>query len=88
MSAAEDPPPDLRRRPRPRTAMSGQIVHGFHGEVIDVVVRNLTEGGAKVRLTSTVGVTVQGRVVLRLATGERTGAAAWQSGNEVGLKFD
>ena len=68
--------------------MSGQIVHGFYGEVIDVVVRNLTEGGAKVRLTSTVGVTVQGRVVLRLPSGERTGTAAWQSGNEVGLKFD
>lgn len=68
--------------------MSGQIVHGFHREVIDVVVRNLTEGGAKVRLTSTVGVTVQGRVVLRLAEGERTGTVAWQAGNEVGLKFD
>lgn len=68
--------------------MSGQIVHGFHREVIDVVVRNITDGGAKVRLTSTVGVTVQGRVVLRLATGERTGTVAWQSGNEVGLKFD
>lgn len=88
MSAAVDPPPDPRRRPRPRTAMSGQIVHGFHREVIDVVVRNLTDGGAKVRLTSTVGVTVQGRVVLRLAAGERTGTVAWQAGNEVGLKFD
>ena len=88
MTAAEDPPPDPRRRPRPRVAMSGQLVHGFYGEVIDVVVRNLTDGGAKVRLTSTVGVTVQGRVVLRLATGERHGVVAWQTGNEVGLKFD
>lgn len=68
--------------------MSGQLVHGLHREVIDVVVRNLTDGGAKVRLTSTVGLAVQGRVVLRLATGERSGAVAWQSGNEVGVKFD
>lgn len=68
--------------------MSGQIVHGFHGEVIDVVIRNLTDGGAKVRLVSTVGVTVQGRVLLRLGTGERQGTVAWQAGNEVGLKFD
>ena len=88
MSATEGPPPDPRRRPRPRVAMSGQIVHGFHGEVIDVVVRNLTDGGAKVRLTSTVGVAVQGRVVLRLATGERNGTVAWQAGAEVGIKFD
>jgi len=87
MTTAEDPPPDPRRRPRPRVAMSGQIVHGIHGEVINVVVRNLTEGGAKVRLTSTVGVTVRGRVVLRLAAGEHTGTVAWQAGDEVGLKF-
>lgn len=68
--------------------MSGQIIHGFHGEIIDVVVRNLTEGGAKVRLTSVVGVMVHGRVVLRLTAGDRPGTVAWQSGNEVGLKFD
>lgn len=88
MTASAKSPPDLRRRPRPRMAMSGQIVHGFHGEVADVVVRNLTEGGAKVRLTSTVGVTVQGRVVLRLAAGDRSGVVAWQSGDEIGLKFE
>ncbi|KQY84597.1 hypothetical protein [Brevundimonas sp. Root1423] len=68
--------------------MSGQIIHGFHGEVIDVVVRNLTDGGAKVRLTSTVGVKVQGRIVLRLAAGDRQGVVAWQSGDEIGIRFD
>jgi hypothetical protein len=88
MSVAQEPPPDSRRRPRPRVAMSGQIVHGIHGEVTDVVVRNLTDGGAKVRLTSTVGVIVKGRIVLRLVTGDRQGEVAWQAGNEVGLKFD
>jgi len=68
--------------------MSGQLLHGIHRECADVVVRNLTDGGAKVRLTSTVGVTVQGRLVLRLATGDRPCVVAWQSGDEVGLRFD
>lgn len=68
--------------------MSGQIVHGFHKEVADVVVRNLTEGGAKVRLTSTVGVAISGRLLLRLPSGDRSATVAWQSGDEVGLKFD
>lgn len=68
--------------------MSGQIVHGPYKEVADVVVRNLTEGGAKVRLTSSVGVVVQGQLILRLPTGDRSATVAWQSGDEVGLKFD
>ena len=88
MDDSEAPPTDARRRPRPRTAMKGQILHGIHHECADVVVRNLTEGGAKVRLTSTTGVTITGRLVLRLATGDHPCEVAWQSGEEVGLRFD
>lgn len=88
MTAAEDPPPDPRRRPRPRVAMSGQIVHGLHGEVTDVVVRNLTDGGAKVRLTAPHRMQIIGRLILRLPSGDHRATVAWQSGQEVGLKFD
>jgi|GEM_PF-2234523 len=88
MSAAEDPPPDPRRRPRPRVAVSGQIVHGLHREVLDVVVRNLTEGGAKVRLLAPNRMQVTGPIVLRLPSGDHRGVVAWQSGHEVGVKFD
>lgn len=68
--------------------MSGQILHGMHRECADVVVRNLTDGGAKVRLTSTTGVKIMGRLVLRLPTGDRPCVVAWQSGDEVGLRFE
>lgn len=88
MTAAVDPPPDPRRRPRPRVAVSGQIIHGLHREVTDVVVRNLTDGGAKVRLSAPNRMQITGRLVLRLPTGDRSGVVAWQSGQEVGLKFD
>ncbi len=88
MTAAADPPPDPRRRPRPRTAMKGQLLHGVHQECADVVIRNLTEGGAKVRLISTSGVQIRGRLVLRIDAVDRPCAVAWQSGDEVGLKFD
>jgi len=68
--------------------MRGQLLHGIHRECADVVVRNITDGGAKVRLTSAVGVTIEGPLVLRLPTGDRPCAVAWQSGDEVGLRFD
>ncbi len=88
MSTPDEPPPDARRRPRPRVAMSGQLLHGIHRECADVVIRNLTDGGAKVRLTSTSGVRIQGPLVLRIASVDRPCAVAWQSGDEVGLRFD
>jgi len=52
-----------------------------------VVVRNMHEGGAKVRLTSTRGVALSGAVVLKLAAGERDCTVVWQAGDEVGLRF-
>ncbi len=87
MTAPDGPPADARRRPRPRTAVSGQILHGMHRECADVVVRNLTDGGAKVRLTSVTGVRITGPLILRIASVDRTCAVAWQSGDEVGLRF-
>lgn len=88
MAASADLPPDARRLPRPRVAMKGQLLHGIHREAADVVIRNLTEGGAKVRLTSTVNAAIGDRLVLRLPTGERPCVVAWKSGDEIGLRFD
>lgn len=88
MIAPDDPPPDARRRPRPRTAVRGQLLHGIHRESLDVVIRNLTDGGAKVRLTVPNRMQITGGVVLRLPSGDRSGVVAWQAGDEVGLKFD
>jgi hypothetical protein len=78
---------DNRRRERPRIAVTAQIVHGPTGETHAVVVRNMNEGGAKVRLTATRGVALSGSVVLKLASGERDCAVVWQSREEVGLRF-
>ena len=88
MTARDAPAPDPRQRPRPRTAMSGQILYGMHRETADVVVRNLTDGGAKVRLSAAAGVRISDRVVLRIAAVDRVGIVAWRSGNEVGLRFE
>jgi len=52
-----------------------------------VVIRNMNEGGAKVRLTATRGVRFSGRVALQLAAGERDCAVVWQAGDELGLRF-
>lgn len=68
--------------------MSGQLLHGIHRESADVVVRNLTDGGAKVRLTAAAGVQITGPLILRIAAVDRPCAVAWQSGDEVGLRFE
>ena len=68
--------------------MNGQLVHGIHRESADVVVRNLTDGGAKVRLISATGAQITGRLVLRIASIDRPCAVAWRSGDEIGLRFE
>lgn len=78
---------DNRRRERPRIAVTGQIIHGPMRESHGVVVRNMHEGGAKVRLTPGRGVTISGPVVLKLTAGERDCTVVWQEGDEVGLRF-
>ena len=88
MIPSDDPPPDARRRSRPRVAMSGRLLHGIHRESVEVVVRNLTEGGAKVRLTLATGVRIGGPTVLRIGSVDRPCTVAWQSGDEVGLRFE
>lgn len=88
MAASADLPPDARRLPRPRVAVSGQLLHGIHREAAEVIVRNLTEGGAKVRLKSAVSASIGDRLVLRLPTGDRPCVVAWQAGDEIGLRFD
>ena len=88
MTDSDAPPADARRRPRPRVAVSGQILHGIHRESADVVVRNLTDGGAKVRLTAASGVRISGPVVLRIDSVDRACVVAWRSGDELGLRFD
>ena len=88
MVAPADPPSDTRRQPRPRVAISGRLLHGIHRETAEVIVRNLTEGGAKVRVQSAVSATVGDRLVLRLPTGDRPCLVAWRAGDEIGLRFD
>lgn len=68
--------------------MKGQLLHGAHHGCADVVVRNLTDGGAKARLIPTSGVPIRGPLILRIASVDRPCVVAWQSGDQVGLRFD
>jgi len=87
MTASGEPLADARRRPRPRVALRGQLLHGIHRESVDVVVRNLTDGGAKVRLVATNGARIAPPLILRIASVDRPCVLAWRAGDEVGLKF-
>ena len=78
---------DNRRRQRPRIAVTARIIYGPMKESHAVVVRNMHEGGAKVRLTATRGVRFSGRVALQLDDEERDCAVVWQTEDELGLRF-
>ena len=78
---------DHRKRERPRIAVTARIIHGPLKESHAVVVRNMHEGGAKVRLTDTRGLTFSGPAVLQLAGGQRDCTVVWQKGDELGLRF-
>jgi hypothetical protein len=68
--------------------MRGQLLHGIHRECAEVVIRNLTDGGAKVRLTSTGADHVHGPLMLRIAPIDRPCVMAWRAGDELGLQFE
>ena len=78
---------DYRNRERPRIVVTARIIHGPMKESHPVVIRNMHEGGAKVRLTETRGLTLSGSVVLKLPAGERACTVVWQKDDEVGLRF-
>ena len=78
---------DHRKRERPRIAVTARLIHGPMKESHAVVVRDLHEAGAKVRLVGTRGLIFSGAVVLKLASGERDCTVVWQKGDEVGLRF-
>ena len=84
--SGEEPKP--RARPRRRTLLSGVIVHGPHSFTTDCAVRDLSEGGARVRLA---GLTLLGEPLLLLIPSlDQAYAArvAWREGLSCGLVLE
>lgn len=73
---------------RLRTLKSGKVVFNDGNSVVDCVVRDLSESGAKLKVVSIVGIPDHFSLALE---GERNGRAcsiAWRKGSELGVTFD
>ena len=87
MEAPAIPPKDLRRARRQRTLMACRIVYGDALIVVEGVIRDLSESGAKVRLGS-LSPLPQRVKLLAVKEGRLYDAKiVWRRGEEIGLHF-
>ncbi len=87
MSDSSVPPDERRQAPRRRTLLGGIVIHGPAGMTLDCAIRNLSDSGARIRIT---GHEALGRPVALLAYSLDQAFEAdvvWQHDSEAGLAF-
>jgi hypothetical protein len=86
-SFADLKPTDQRREKRPPTIKSGKLLYGgAHQTVIDCLVLDISDGGARVE--TIIAADVPEVCSLRASDGaERRAHRRWASGQQIGLEF-
>jgi hypothetical protein len=79
--------PEKRKTARHRVLQSGSISFHHFGAKIDRTVRNLSEAGACLVVTSPLGITNEFDLVLDRENTPRRCRVVWQSANGIGVKF-
>ena len=75
-----------RANPRQRTLKGARIVFNDGRSTLECTVRNISPGGAYVRVASVIG--IPEAFELRLSDGTRHNCAvAWRKADEIGVKF-
>ena len=77
---------ERRIKDRPRTALECEVIHGHWRERHSGTVRNIHEGGARVRV-SCPAERVAEPVELKVGTHSYPATIAWRSEREIGLRF-
>jgi hypothetical protein len=82
----DDDREERRQAPRHRVLKGGRIVFNDGRSVIDCQVRNQSEGGARLKLATVVG--VPDEFELRIAADvPRRCRVIWRTGQEIGVAF-
>jgi hypothetical protein len=81
------PPVDHRRDHRRKVLKEGQVVLPGHSSAIDVVVRDLTAGGARMELPCAVRLPASFEVVIPGSGLRRTARVSWRGGDVAGVQF-
>src|SRR5450432_2328640 len=82
-----DTMPDKRRVQRTRVIKGAKIIFGNRSSVLDCVVRNLTNSGARLDLPSLVGVPQTFELSFDQGHTIRPCRVVWRIGNSVGVLF-
>jgi hypothetical protein len=80
--------PNHRRELRARTLLSGKIVYGPRDEfTLDCVIRDLSDGGARLKLTGGAQVPDRFQLILISAGEARDATVAWRDHPQIGVAF-
>jgi len=78
---------DRRAHPRRKTRFKAVIIHGEDRLAVDCVVRDLSEGGARLRLDAPGALPVRFHLFWLADRAVLDVEAVWRSSNEMGVKF-
>jgi hypothetical protein len=81
-----DPGPGERRRaPRHRTLKGALVVFGNHQLALDCLIRNISDGGAKISLEETLDVPEDFELLIPSEHTIVAARAVWRTGHDLGL---
>ncbi|MDI1326089.1 MAG: PilZ domain-containing protein [Brevundimonas sp.] len=84
---AARPDADRRSARRERCVLRCRITHGPWREVVDAIIRDLHEDGARLRLNSRIAVNGRMRIEIQPSGAVHMADVAWQRGDEIGVRL-
>jgi hypothetical protein len=87
MSVLETALTETPRAPRRRTLFAGIVIHGLAPFTLDCAIRDVSENGARVRLTALAHLANPIVLVAPSLDTAHEAVVAWQNGQDIGLKF-
>jgi hypothetical protein len=76
---------ESRQQPRQRTLKAGKIVLNHKSSLVDCTVRNLSQRGACLQVSSPIGIPERFEIVLDGVS--RPCRVRWRSGRQIGIAF-
>ena len=79
--------PERRTRPRKRVLKTGQIITDSTSSTVDCILRDISESGARLRLTSTAALPSTFLLLIKSENVIVPVQRVWRNAHEVGVKF-
>jgi hypothetical protein len=80
-------PPNERSHPRFKVSTDAKLLYPDERAVVDVLIRNLSAGGASIQLKSSTDLSGEFSLYIPPEKKQYTASVRWMRGNLVGLQF-